>query len=106
MSVDPIEVRLATTPQAPALARTFVTELMAHSGVDADQMDNVRIVVSDIATALIETSQPVNLSADLADDAITFRGKCPIELPSTGGLLLGQAMTVENGEWAIRLPLV
>lgn len=105
MRLEPVEIRLSPAPQGPALARTFVTELMTHSGVDPDQVENVRIVVSDLTTALLETRQPVRLHARISDDEIMFRGTCPTELPATGALLLGGAMTVEDGEWAIRLRL-
>jgi hypothetical protein len=105
LKLDPIEIRLATVPGAPALARTFVTELMTHSGVDPDQMENVKIVISDITTALLAEQQPVRLLAEMADDAITFRGTCPTEVPATSALLAGEVMTVEGDEWAIRLPV-
>jgi hypothetical protein len=95
-------VRLGPVPEAAAMARIFAAE--ASIGASDQEVEDLRIFVSDIATSLIEEGSEVLIEARLTDQGRVLTGNCPTRLPATGHQLFGDRLAFEDGQWQIRLP--
>ena len=103
MKGETLSIRLEPTALSVALCRVFVGDVLAIFGVPDRHVDDIRIVVSDIATTLVEAGVGIEIEASIGDGLMSLEGNWMTEVPESAPLLLGDSMTIEDQRWVIRL---
>lgn len=86
------------------MSRIFLGSVLSAAGVDEDRLDDARLLVSDLATALVGEGEPVSIEARFGEGKVTVNGNLPGMVPEAGSLLLGDALAMADGRWTLTLP--
>jgi hypothetical protein len=100
---ETLSIRLDPTSTSVALCRVFVGGVLGVAGAPDRDVDDVRIAVSDIATALVEAGSEIEIHARITDGEVSFEGNRAGHVPEAGALLLGDRMTLGDARWVIRV---
>lgn len=103
MNGETLSLRLQPTPTSVAVCRVFVGDVLAVFGAPDREVEDIRIVVSDIATGLVEAGALIEIGASIGDGEMALEGNCVTELPQTARLLLSDLMTIGDRRWVVNL---
>lgn len=104
MKAETLSIRVEPEPNAAALSRVFVGNVLVIAGSTEQDIDDVRIAVSDLTSGLVEAGTPIEITAIIGDREVRLEGNAPA-LAGAGPLLLGRRMAVGEGRWTINLDL-
>jgi serine/threonine-protein kinase RsbW len=74
----PVELSLPASPRYLAAARVVATSLGAESGLTIDDLDDLRLGVNEMVSALVESSAPgerIELEFEVSGASVTVRGR-------------------------------
>lgn len=104
MTSGELHIRLEPTVASVAMSRIFVGSTLSRAGVDPVRVGDARVMVSDLATALVGEGEPVEIRARFDGSAVVVEGNLPGLMPEAGALLLGDALMAADGRWTLALP--
>lgn len=104
MTGGELSIRLEPTVASVSMSRIFVTTALSVAGVDPVRVSDARLMVSDLATALVGEGEPVEIRASFDDDTVVVEGNLPGLMPEAGALLLGDALQTSDSQWTLTLP--
>ena len=86
--VQPVRLSVPAIPRYLSAARVVAASLGAESGLDVDELDDLRLGVNELVSLLMESAGPggrVDLEFELGDGAVAVRGALagpgrPVEL--------------------------
>ena len=99
-----MSIRLEPVASSVAMSRVFLGSVLSSAGVEDDRIEDARVFISDLATALVGEGRPVEIEARFGDDRVTVEGNLPGLVPEAGELLMGDAVAIEDGHWTLTLP--
>jgi hypothetical protein len=105
LTTETLSIRLDPDPHSVALTRVFVSNVLSLFGASDQDVEDVRIAVSDIASGLVEGGAPIEIEATITDDEAWLAGNSVPGSEGAGPLLLGSRMTLGAGDWTIRVGL-
>lgn len=103
MTDGELSIRLEPTVASVSMSRIFVGTALAVSGIDAERVSDAKLLVSDLATALVGEGEPVEIRASFDEDILVLEGNLPGLMPEAGSLLLGDALQTADGRWTLTL---
>ncbi len=106
MSSDTLAIRASPDPGSVALVRVFVGNVLAVFGVEQQEVDDVKVAVSDLVSGLVEAGIPIEVNAHMDTTALILTGNLAARPPAAGALLLGSRLNVGEGHWTIDLHAV
>lgn len=104
---EPDRLRLVLPPAttSPRLARLFVAQTLDTLGVEERTLDDLRVVVSDIATTLVRAGRQIEIEVEVeADSGHVVVGGNRVDRGDPPARLLGDALTEGGMGWQVRLP--
>lgn len=99
-----LSILLEPTVASVSMSRIFVTTALSVAGVDPVRVSDARLLVSDLATALVGEGERVEIRASFDQDTVVMEGNLPGLMPEAGSLLLGEALQTLDGRWTLTLP--
>lgn len=102
MTPASLSILVDPEPQAAALSRVFVRNVLHMFGAPELDVEDVQMAVSDIVSGLIEAGTPIEIRATIEGDRAVIEGNAPA-VPGAGPLLLGIRMLAGEGRWKITL---
>lgn len=104
MTGEAVSIRLEPAASSVAMSRIFLSSVLSSAGVDEAQVDDARVLISDLATALVREGEAVQIEARFGKGIVTVEGNLPGMVPEAGSLLLGDALATSDGRWMLTLP--
>jgi hypothetical protein len=103
LSPDTLSMRADPDPRSVALARVFVGNVLSAFGSDEDEAQDVKVVVSDLATGLVEAGRPIEISASFSRRELRLSGNMATGASAVSAPLLGSRLDMGEGHWTIDL---
>ncbi len=103
MTGESLSIRLDPAPDSVALCRVFVGGVLGVVGVPDQDVEDVRVAVSDFATGLVEAGVDIEIGARVAPGEVLLEGNFVGPVPEAGTLLLGGRMNLGDERWVITL---
>ncbi|HEX6946920.1 MAG TPA: hypothetical protein VF246_06185 [Acidimicrobiia bacterium] len=104
MTGEAVSIQLEPSPSSVAMSRIFVAAVLSAAGVEETIVDDARVFISDLATALVSEGAAVQIEARFGNGEVRVEGNLPGLLPEAGSLLLGDSLGMSEGRWILTVP--
>lgn len=94
-------MRADPKPRSVALARVFVGNVLSAFGAEEPETEDVKVVVSDLVTGLVDAGRPIEISAVFNGGGLQLSGNLATSAASAP--LLGSRLDLGEGHWQINL---
>jgi hypothetical protein len=101
---EAVSIRLEPTTTSVAMSRIFLGAVLSAAEVDDATIDDARVFISDLATALVSEGEDVVIDARFGTGEVRVEGNLPGLVPEAGSLLLGDALGISDGRWILTVP--